>query len=336
MTKFIIRRLLLGIAIIFFGAFITYAVLRCLPTSYVEKIARQRAASYALAGGGPSYEELVADLNKQYGFDQDVIGGYLKWFTSAIQGEWGSSWQWNKPVLEEFNSVVWYSVFINILTFIFEMVVSIPLGILAARKQYSVTDYAVTIFALLGISLPSFFLATILKYVFACKLHWFDIAGLVGRDYQKYQANGQWMMQILDIGKHMVLPIVTLAMLSVGGLMRYTRTNMLEVLNADYIRTARAKGLPEKKVINKHAFRNTLIPLVSYMSYLIPSMFGGAMITETLYQIEGIGYISYQSIVNGDIPFTMFYTVFILILTQISLMLADIMYAVVDPRVRAN
>ena len=144
------------------------------------------------------------------------------------------------------------------------------------------------------------------------------------------------IQQALDIGYHMVLPIITLMMLSVGGLMRYTRTNMLEVLNSDYIRTARAKGLPEKVVVNKHAFRNTLIPLVSYMSYLLPNMFGGALITETLYQIPGIGYVSYQAMIVGDIPFAMFYTTFLIVLTQISLIIADIMYAVVDPRVRVN
>ena len=144
------------------------------------------------------------------------------------------------------------------------------------------------------------------------------------------------LQKIMDIGYHMVLPIVTLMMLSIGGLMRYTRTNMLEVLNSDYIRTARAKGLSEKVVINKHAFRNTLIPLVSYMSYLLPVMFGGALITETLFQIPGIGYISYQAIVRGDIPFAMFYTTFLIVLTQVSLIIADIMYALVDPRVRAN
>jgi len=125
-------------------------------------------------------------------------------------------------------------------------------------------------------------------------------------------------------------------MVSIGGLMRYTRTNMLEVLNSDYIRTARAKGLSERIVINRHAFRNTLIPLVTYMSYLLPSMFVGSMITETLFQIPGIGYISFNAIVAGDIPFTMFYAVFIILLTQISLIVADIMYAVVDPRVRIN
>jgi len=206
------------------------------------------------------------------------------------------------------------------------------LGILAARKQYSRTDYAITIFALAGLSLPTFFLATLLKYVFSIRLGWFDLYGLTGR----FHSSMTQFEQILDIGYHMVLPVITLMMLSVGGLMRYTRTNMLEVLNSDYIRTARAKGLPENVVINKHAFRNTLIPLVSYMSYLLPAMFGGALITETLYQIPGIGYISYTAMIRGDIPFAMFYTTFLIILTQVSLLVADIMYAMVDSRVRVN
>ena len=118
--------------------------------------------------------------------------------------------------------------------------------------------------------------------------------------------------------------------------MRYTRTNMLEVLNADYIRTARAKGLSEKVVINKHAFRNTLIPLISYASYLLPSMFSGSMITETLFQIPGIGYTGYQCMTQGDIPFSMFYLVFIAVLSLLGNLLADVLYAVVDPRVRIN
>lgn len=331
MSKFIIRRLLLGIGIIFFGCLITYAVIRCLPTSYVEGIARQRAAA-ASAGIGKSYKEWLAELNALYGMNDSIIVGYLKWLYNALQFNFGDSWQYTVKVVDKFNDVIWYSVAINIFTFVFEMLVSIPLGILAARKQYSKTDYAVTVFALLGISLPSFFFGTCLQYIFSIKLGWFDLFGIVGRMHEQLTPWGKFW----DIAYHLVLPVLTLMILSVGGLMRLTRTNMLEVLNSDYIRTARAKGLPENKVINKHAFRNTLIPLVSYMSYLIPSMFGGSMITETVFQIPGIGYISYQAMIGGDIPFTMFYIFFLEILTQISLIVADIMYAVVDPRVRAN
>jgi peptide/nickel transport system permease protein len=329
MRNFILRRLLLGLFITFFGAMVVYTVIRCLPTSYVETIARQRASNPL---SNKTYQEWLDQLNAVYKLDVGIIPGYFGWLGNAIRGNFGESWHYGIQVTEKFTQVIWYSVIINIITLLVEISIAIPLGILAARKQYSKTDYAVTVFALMGISLPSFFLATILKYVFSIKLGWFDLYGLTGRFYTSMTP----FQQILDMGYHMVLPILTLMMLSIGGLMRYTRTNMLEVLNSDYIRTARAKGLSEKVVINKHAFRNTLIPLVSFMSYLLPSMFGGAMITETLFQIPGIGYISFQAITRGDIPFAMFYTTFLIILTQFSLILADIMYAVVDPRVRAN
>ncbi len=328
MSKFLVRRLILGVFIVFFGLLITYAVVRCLPSSYVENIARQRSN----LPGAKSYKEILEQLNALYGMDTGIVRGYLTWLGNALKGNFGDSWLFTVPVTEKFNDVIWYSVAMNVVTLFVELFISIPLGILAARKQYSRTDYAVTVFALMGMSLPTFFLATCLKFIFAIKLQWVDLYGVVGRYHALLTPTGQF----LDVAAHLILPVITLTMLSIGGLMRYTRTNMLEVLNADYIRTARAKGLPEKVVINRHAFRNTLIPLVSYMSYLIPSMFGGAMITETLFQIPGIGWISYQAMTMGDIPFTMFYVAFIMILTQLSLILADIMYAVVDPRVRAN
>ena len=329
MRNFILRRLFLGIFITFFGAMLVYTVIRSLPSSYVETVARQRATNPLST---KTYQEWLDQLNEVYGLDKGIVPGFLGWVGNAVRGNFGDSWHYGIPVIEKFNQVIWYSFVINIITFLVELFVAIPLGIVAATKQYSRTDYAITIFALMGISLPTFFLATILKYVFSIKLGWFDLYGLTGRFFNSMTP---WQ-QVWDMAYHMVLPIVTLMMLSVGGLMRYTRTNMLEVLNSDYIRTARAKGLSEKVVVNKHAFRNTLIPLVSYMSYLLPSMFGGALITETLYQIPGIGFVAYQAIVRGDIPFAMFYTTFQIILTQVSLLLADIMYAVVDPRVRVN
>jgi peptide/nickel transport system permease protein len=329
MRNFILRRILFGLFIIFFGAMVIYTVIRSLPSSYVETIARQRAMNPL---SNKTYQEWLDQLNAVYGLDRGIVPGFFGWVGNAVKGNFGESWQYGIPVTEKFNQVIWYSVIINIITFFVEIFIAIPLGILAARKQYSRTDYVITVFALAGISLPTFFLATVLKYVFSIKLGWFDLYGLTGRFFNSMTP----FQQVMDIGYHMILPIVTLMMLSVGGLMRYTRTNMLEVLNSDYIRTARAKGLSEKVVINKHAFRNTLIPLVSYMSYLLPSMFAGSMITEILFQIPGIGYISYAAMVRGDIPFAMFYTTFLIVLTQVSLIIADIMYAVVDPRVRAN
>ena len=326
MTKFLVRRIVLAALIVLLGAMVVYAVIRCLPTSYVEGIARQRAN----LPGGKSYAQWLAQLNEVYGLDSDVFRGFVKWLGNALRGEFGESWMYNVPVTQKFSEVIWYSVVINVITLFLEIGICIPLGIAAARRPYGKTDALITVFALIGISLPTFFLATLLKFVFSIKLGWFDLYGIVGRYFDQL---GTWG-RIGDIAGHMVLPIVTLTMLSVGPLMRYTRTNMIEALSADYIRTARAKGLPEKTVVYKHAFRNTLLPLISYLSYLLPNLFAGSLITETLFQIPGIGYVAYNAMVGGDIPFTMFYLVFIILLTQVSLLASDILYAVADPRVR--
>ena len=328
MRKYIIKRLLYSIIIFFFVMLIIYTLMRCLPTSYIESLARQRS----MQPGSKSYEEWMAQLTAMYNMDKGILLGYLNWLKDFFRGNFGDSWYYTVPVVQKFHETIWLSFWMGLISMFFELVIAIPLGIVAATKQYSRTDYTISVLALAGISLPTFFFASLLKLFFSVKMGWFDLFGLVGRNYEQLSSWGQF----LDKANHLVLPILTLVVISIGSLMRYTRTNMLEVLNADYIRTARAKGLSEKVVINKHAFRNTLIPLVSYMSYLLPSMFGGAMITEELFQIPGIGRISYQAMTIGDIPFTMFYTLFLTVLTQVSLILADIMYAVVDPRVRVN
>ena len=300
--------------------------MRALPSSYVETMAMQLSA----APGAKSYEEWIQQLNAAYGMDKSLLMGYLTWFGQAITGNFGDSWKYTVPVVEKFNDVIWLSFVMGAIAFVLELIIAIPLGVIAATKQYSKTDYAVTAGALIGLSLPTFFFATILKLVFSVKLGWFDLYGLVGRDYAQLSSWGQFW----DKANHLVLPIVTLVIVSVGSLMRYTRTNMLEVLNSDYIRTARAKGLSERKVIYHHAFRNTLIPLVTIIGGSLPSLFSGALITETLFSIPGIGWTSYQAIIAGDIPFSMFYMTFLAILTLLGNLISDVLYAVVDPRVR--
>lgn len=328
MRNFIIKRILLSVLILFFVALIVYTIMRCIPTSYVETIALQRSTQ----PGSKSYREWLDQLNESFGMNTNIITGFFIWIKSAVTGDFGDSWLYGIPVVEKFKDVIWDSVILGAVAFVIEILIAIPLGIISATKQYSKTDYAVTVFALLGISLPTFFIATILKLVFSIHLGWFDLYGKVGRFYTQMTPVEQWF----DVAKHFVLPVVTLTLVNVGGLMRYTRTNMLEVLNSDYIRTARAKGLSEKVVINKHAFRNIMIPIVTILGGTLPGLFSGAMITETLFQIPGIGYISFDAIKSGDIPFTMFYMTFMALLTLIGTLISDILYAVVDPRVRVN
>ena len=328
MGKYVVKRLAISVVILFFVALIIYAIMRCIPTSYVESIARQRAS----LPGSKSYQEWLEQLNAAYGFDVGIFRGFLRWLSSAVRLDFGDSWQFNVPVIEKFKDVIWYSFVLGGIAFIFEIAIAIPLGVISAVKQYSKIDYAVTVFALIGISLPTFFFATLLKLVFSIKLGWFDLYGMVGRYYDQLSSMGK----LLDMGKHLVLPVITLVIVSIGSLMRYTRTNMLEVLNSDYIRTARAKGVAENKVISYHAFRNTLIPIVTIVGGSLPSLFSGALITETLFQIPGIGYVSYQAMVGGDIPFSMFYMVFMAVLTLLGTLISDLLYAVVDPRVRVS
>ena len=328
MHKYIIKRLIYSVIIFFFVMLIIYVILRCLPTSYIERVALQKS----MQPNSKSYEEWMAQLTAMYGMDKGYLIGYLNWLRNFFTGNFGDSWFWTVPVVEEFHKTIWLSFIMGVITMFFELIIAIPLGILAATKQYSKTDYTVSILALAGISLPTFFFASLLKLVFSVKLGWFDLFGLVGRNYAQLDAWGKF----LDKAHHLVLPIVTLVVLSIGSLMRYTRTNMLEVLNADYIRTARAKGLSERKVIYRHAFRNTLIPLVTIVGGSLPGLFSGALITETLYSIPGIGYASYHAMVAGDIPFSMFYLAFLAILTLLGNLISDLLYAVVDPRVRLS
>lgn len=326
MRKYIIKRILLSIVILFFVAFIIYVLMRCLPTSYIENMARQRSQQ----PGSKSFEEWMEQLSAAYNLNKGLIPGFFGWLGQLVTFNFGDSWLFTKPVLEVFDDCVWISFIMGAISLVLELVIAIPLGIIAATKQYSKTDYVISVLALAGISLPTFFFASLLKLVFSVKLGWFDLYGLKSRNYEQLSEIGK----LLDKGEHLVLPIVTLVVISVGSLMRYTRTNMLEVLNADFIRTARAKGLSEKKVIYHHAFRNTLIPLVTIIGGSLPGLFSGALITETLYSIQGIGYISYQCMVGGDIPFSMFYLVFMSVLTLLGNLISDILYAVVDPRVR--
>ena len=331
--KFVVKRLLQSILILFFVMLIIYVLMRCLPSSFIETLAQQKANQ----PNSKSYEEWMEQLSESYGYSPEntfgnIFGGFFTWIGNAVQGNFGDSWYYTKPVTQVFSETIGISFIMGAFSLFFEVIISIPLGIIAARKQYSVTDYTVSVIAIACMSLPTFFLIALLKLVFSIKLGWFDLIGQIGRNYDQLSSFGK----LLDRAHHLVLPIVTLVLISIGSWMRYVRTNMLEVLNADYIRTARAKGLSEGKVIYKHAFRNTLIPLVTFIGGSLPALFSGALFTETMFSIKGIGYVSYYSMRAGDIPFTMFYLAFLAVLTLLGNLIADILYAVVDPRVRIS
>lgn len=326
MLKYILKRIGASILILFGVSLILYTLLRCAPADFVQ----QKIQNLQTSGAEVS-DEFIREMYKAYGLDGNIIQGYFNWLINVFKGDFGKSFLSQRPVLEEIFSKdkVGTSFFVASIATVFEFLIAIPLGITAATHQYSIRDYAVTVLVLMGISLPSFFFGQILKDLFANKLGWLPVSGMSsGLTYDNFFG------EFLDYAQHMILPILTVVILSIGGRMRMTRTNMLEVLNSDYIRTARAKGLKESKVIYKHAFRNTLIPLVTSLAGLIPSLFSGAMITEQVFGLTGIGSYALTAMQSTDIPVIMTYNMFLAILSVLGMLLSDLMYGIVDPRVK--
>lgn len=331
MLKYCIKRILLALLILVGVSVILYFLVRLMPMSYLEQ---KLAASLGSSGGDVSYEQKLQEMKEYYGLADDsfwgICKGYWGWLTKFIQGDFGVSFKYNQPVEKVIFKNMGVSFGISFVALILQLIIAIPLGIKCACNQYGKLDYIATVFTMIGISFPTFFLGSIVIKFLAVDLGWFEVGGL--KSSLPMDAS-QWT-RFWDMLWHLVLPMFVLVVLSIGGWMRYTRTNTLEVLNADYIRTARAKGLSEHSVVYRHVFRNTLIPLVTMLAGTLPSLFGGAMITETVFDIPGIGNIAYQALLAGDIPFIMGYNMFIAILTVVGILLTDLMYAVVDPRVK--
>jgi peptide/nickel transport system permease protein len=328
MLKYILKRLGLAVLILLGVSLIIYVLVRCMPVSFIEgKIAEMNQ------GGATIPEETVESMKKLYGLEDDsfvgILKGYVNWLGKLVQFDFGTSFKYGSPVIEVIRDHMGVSFAIAFVAVILEFLIAIPLGITAATHQYSARDYIVTILVMIGISLPAFFFGQVLKDLFANKIGLFPPSGMTDAS-QSY--TGVYLL--LDYLKHMFIPVVTVVILSIGGRMRMTRTNMLEVMNSDYIRTARAKGLGEGKVVYKHAFRNTLIPLVTSLAGLLPSLFSGAIITEQVFDLPGIGNVAYKAMIVADIPFIMGYNMFLALLSVLGVLLADLMYAVVDPRVK--
>ena len=329
MVKYIIKRLCMSVFILLCVSMIIYFLLRLMPGDFVQdKIT-------ALQGSGNSVsQEMIDVMNETYGLGDDsfkgILKGYTNWVGGLLRFDLGKSFIDNTPVAKKIVENMGVSFWISLVATFFEFMIAIPLGITAAIHQYSIRDYIVTILVMIGISLPSFFFGNMLKNFFAVQLGWFPTSGIASSTGTSV-AFGE---MILDYASHAFLPVLTIVILSVGARMRMTRTNMLEVMSSDYIRTARAKGLPEKVVINKHAFRNTLIPLVTSLAGLLPTLFSGAIITEQIFDLPGIGNVALDAMNSGDIPFIMGYNMFLAILSVLGILLADLMYGIVDPRVK--
>ncbi len=278
-------------------------------------------------------EEAINRIRAHYGLDQPVYVQYLKWLRNMLMLDFGRSFAPdNRLVIEKILERIPITLLINLLSMAVILAISIPIGVLAAVKKDSIFDRATTVFVFLGFAVPSFWLALLLMILFGVQLEWLPISGFRSLNYAQLTT----VEKVIDIARHLVLPVFISAFGGLAGLSRYMRSNMLEVIRQDYIITARAKGLDERTVIFKHAMRNALLPVVTILGLSVPGLIGGSVIFETVFAIPGMGQLFYQSVMMRDYPTIMGVLVIGAVLTLLGNLLADVMYSLADPRIRVS
>jgi peptide/nickel transport system permease protein len=317
MPQFILRRVLISIPTLIGISLILYMVIYLAPGDPFGQIALNPNIP-------PSVQ---ATLRKQYGLDDPAVLQYGKWASQLVRGNWGVSFLNHVKVTTLIGQRLGTTLIVVGLAYLVAVLIAVPVGIISAVKQYSALDYVFTTFAFLGYSLPTFCTGLLFILVFTVKLHWLP-------EIYTTNVSGAGLARWWEILKHAAMPIMVLALFQAAELTRYVRSSVLDVIHLDYVRTARAKGLSERAVTIRHAVRNALIPVVTIMAIQIPTIFTGALITEQIFRVPGIGSLLLLSINNKDIPVIMGIVFTYAILVVAFNLIADVLYGVLDPRIK--
>jgi peptide/nickel transport system permease protein len=317
MGRYILRRLLISLPVLFGITLVTYLIVSLAPGDPVSALVNPEQISEL----GPGWlEQQRAEL----GLDKPIPVRYGLWMKELAQGNLGYSYTDRQPVSDKIAERIWPTVKLMLTVQIMALVVAVPIGIISAIRQYSLIDYLVTIFGFATISIPAFFLALAVIYVFAIKLQWLPAAGM--------STLGE-PPSVVDSIKHLILPATVLGLGQAAPLIRYTRSSMLETIRQDYVRVARAKGLSETSVITRHALRNALIPLVTVVALTLPQLLGGTVIIEEIFSWPGMGTLAIKSVRGRDYPTIMAINMIGAVAILVSSLIADIIYAWIDPRI---
>ena len=273
-------------------------------------------------------QEMKNKMLEQLGYNDPVLIQYFKWLSRVFQGNLGYSIQFKQSVISVIGSRIGNTVILSLSSMLLSILIAIPCGVISATKQFSKTDYIVTVFAFMGLSIPSFFFGMLLIKIFAVDLGLLPISGMVTTGVTLIG----WSF-VFDVAKHMLLPMIVLALMNTASLMRYTRSDMIDILKTDYIRTARAKGVRRRRIIYEHALKNELLPLITVITMQIPSLLSGALLTETIFVWPGIGRLNYNAVISRDYPLIMGIVMMVAVISLFTNLIADILYAVVDKRV---
>ncbi len=311
MGKYILKRILIAIPVLIGITVIDYTIM-CLAGSPLEMLQ------------GPRVSEAAVEAKRiALGLDQPVLVQYFVWLGELLQGNMGYSMKSFQPV----SAMIGPTLLLMGVSLLVSLLLAVPAGIYSAIRQYSKGDYAVVTVSFLGSSVPGFFLSLLLIYLFTVKLGWLPSSGMTTLGTQGGAA---------DVAKHMVMPVTVLAFSMAGSNIRYIRSAMLEILQQDYLRTARAKGIGRFLVINKHALRNALVPIITVIGMEIPMLFGGAVIIEQVFSWPGLGLMTMSAISNRDFPVIMGVCLLSAIVVLMANLVTDILYALVDPTIQLD
>ncbi len=314
MSTYVLRRIAQSILVIFILSFVVYVLLGLMPGDPVDLMIQSNPKITT---------EDIARIKSLYGLDKPIYVRYWHWLTDVMKGDFGYSRIYKKPVTELIFPRLWNTVKLSGLAFILSILIAVPIGIYSALRPYTKADYGINMIAFAGISIPSFWLALMLITVFSVHLGWLPAGGMM-----TIGVNSPF-----DQLQYLILPVISLCAQSTGSLTRFTRSSMMETMRFDYIRTAKAKGLGMNKVVLKHALRNALIPVVTVIAISFGYLFSGALVTETVFNYQGMGKFIYDSIMGNDYNSAMIALLFSTFMVLACNLLADICYAWLDPRI---
>jgi peptide/nickel transport system permease protein len=315
---YIVKRLIYAIVIAWGVVTITFILLRVGPVSPADKY----LANMSARTQDPS--QVIAAIEARYGLDKPLYAQYIDYVVNLARGDWGWSFSTSMPVIKLIQKHWVYSFQLILLSMLFSAVLGILIGIYSAVKQYTKTDYLATLFSFIGISIPNFWLGIMLILVFSVQLGWF----------KTYYDTSLPMFSLANL-KALILPVITLGTGMMAGYTRYARSATLDNLRRDFVKTARAKGLPERVVIGKHVFRNAILPVITIVMFdLSGVVFGGAYLTEIIFGIPGLGRISFNAIFASDYPVVITITLIGALVVLLTNLATDIVYTWLDPRIR--
>ena len=312
MKKFIVRRVLLGAMILFFVSMIIYSIERSLPTSYVEG----RARDMSMKQGAKPYDELVAELNASYGLDKPVLEGYFVWLGKLLRGDMGNSYVSSLPVFDTFISKLPATLLLTVTSILLTIIISIPLGILSAVKQNTITDYLIRLCSFIGNSLPNFFVSLLLMYFLAIRLRIFPV---ISKDVSL---------------KSVAMPAITLAIAMSAKYLRQVRATVLDELSKDYVAGAKARGVKFSVTLWKSIMKASLVTIITLLMLSVGNLLGGTAIVESIFMWDGVGKMAVDAISMRDYPIIQAYVMWMAIIYVVVNLLTDLSYRFLDPRIR--